>query len=131
MHPNLRSVRLCSPGVDASILQRDLDAPLVPMALAAFQALCCQPCCRAPCRPAPGSLNVSLSARGLTPHGWCLEPESWKAQVSNTHVLSQMSLKTSAVVLLHRAAANQSLASPVAGYNRRARPVPWSNSIRR
>lgn len=38
-----------------------------------------------------------------------------------------MSLKTAPVVLLHRAATNQSLASLVAGCKCRVRPVPWSS----
>lgn len=97
LYPNLRNVL----GLDASVLQRDLDAPLVPMAAAALHAPCCQPSSCAPCRPAPGSLGVSLSARGLTAEGWCLEAESWKAQIDNTRVLSERErgLKPSSVAL--------------------------------
>lgn len=112
---NLRNVLLCSPCWDASVLQRDLDVPLVSMALAAFHAWCCQLCSCVPCCPSPGSLDVSLSAGDLTPRGWCLKTERWKTHIDNTHILSQMSLKTSSVVLLHRAASIWSLASLLAG----------------
>lgn len=62
VYPSLRNVVFCSPGLDAGVLQRDLDAPLVPMALAAFHGLCCQTCSRPLCCPAPGSFDVSPSA---------------------------------------------------------------------
>lgn len=94
----LRNVLLCSPGLDASVLQNDLDVPLVPMRLAAFHALCCQLCSHVQCHPALGKLDVSLGAGGFMPQGWCLGNESWKAQTDNTPVLSQMSLTTSSVV---------------------------------
>lgn len=81
----------------------------------------------APCQPAREAEMSLLSAGTLTPQRWCLEPESWKAQVNDTCILSQMSLKTAPVVLLHRAATNQSLASLVAGCKCRVRPVPWSS----
>lgn len=52
VYPNLRNVLLYSPGLDASVLQRDLDVPLVTLVLAAFHALCCQLCTMSAC---PGS----------------------------------------------------------------------------
>lgn len=96
----LRNVLLCSPGLDASVLQSDLDVPLVPVPLAAFHALCCQLYSHVQCYPALGSLDVSLGAGEwcLVPQGWCLGSESWKTHTDNTPVLSQMSLTTSSVV---------------------------------
>lgn len=91
MYPSLRNVVFCSPGLDASVLQRDLDAPLVPMALAAFHALCCQTCSRPPCCPALGSFDVSHHKAGacnlragklksitlMFSLGWALRPHQW------------------------------------------------------